>query len=95
MKFGLYSSIANPPRGEHLDRCVAQVIAEAHLAEASGFNACFFGEHHQDKDRCLPLPPSTFSCSDSAPPVGSPFVAPSRHDGHSYSRQTFTPGAAQ
>jgi hypothetical protein len=34
MKFGLYSSIANPPRGEHLDRCIDEVIAEAHLAEA-------------------------------------------------------------
>ena len=56
MKFGLYSSIANPPRGEHLDRCVDQVIAEAQLAEASGFDACFFGEHHQDKDGFLPSP---------------------------------------
>ena len=56
MQFGLYSSIANPPRGEHLDRCVDQVIAEAQLAEASGFNACFFGEHHQDKDGFLPSP---------------------------------------
>ena len=51
MQFGLYSSIANPPHGEHLDRCVDQVIAEAQLAEASGFAACFFGEHHQDKER--------------------------------------------
>jgi len=56
MKFGLYSSIANPPHGEHLDRCVDQVIAEAQLAEASGFDACFFGEHHQDKDGFLPSP---------------------------------------
>jgi len=56
MKFGLYSSIASPPRGEHLDRCVDQVIAEAQLAEASGFDACFFGEHHQDKDGFLPSP---------------------------------------
>lgn len=56
MKFGIYSSIANPPRGEHLDRCVDQVIAEAQLAEASGFDACFFGEHHQDKDGFLPSP---------------------------------------
>lgn len=56
MKFGLYSSIANPPRGEHLDRCVDEVIAEAQLAEASGFDACFFGEHHQDKDGFLPSP---------------------------------------
>jgi len=26
MNFGLYSSIANPPRGEHLDRCIDEVI---------------------------------------------------------------------
>jgi probable F420-dependent oxidoreductase len=56
MKFGLYSSIAHPPRGEHLDRCVDEVIAEAQLAEDSGFDACFFGEHHQDKDGFLPSP---------------------------------------
>ena len=56
MKFGIYSSIANPPRGEHLDRCVDQVIAEAQLTEDNGFDACFFGEHHQDKDGFLPSP---------------------------------------
>jgi probable F420-dependent oxidoreductase len=56
MKFGLYSSIASPPRGEHLDRCIEEVIAEAQLAEACGFDACFFGEHHQDKDGFLPSP---------------------------------------
>ncbi len=56
MKFGLYSSIANPPGGEHLDRSIDEVIAEAQLAEASGFDSCFFGEHHQDKDGFLPSP---------------------------------------
>src|SRR5258705_10523676 len=56
MNFGLYSSIANPPRGEHLDRCIDEVIAEAQLAEASGFDSCFFGEHHQDQDGFLPSP---------------------------------------
>jgi probable F420-dependent oxidoreductase len=56
MKFGIYSSIANPPRGEHLERCIEQVIAEAQQAEESGFEACFFGEHHQDKDGFLPSP---------------------------------------
>ena len=56
MKFGLYSSIANPPRGEHLDRSIDEVIAEAQQAEASGFDSCFFGEHHQDKDGFLPSP---------------------------------------
>jgi alkanesulfonate monooxygenase SsuD/methylene tetrahydromethanopterin reductase-like flavin-dependent oxidoreductase (luciferase family) len=56
MKFGIYSSIASPPGGEHLDRCIDEVIAEAQLAEDSGFEACFFGEHHQDKDGFLPSP---------------------------------------
>ena len=56
MKFGIYSSIANPPRGEHLDRCIDEVIAEAQLAEECWFDACFFGEHHQDKDGFLPSP---------------------------------------
>ena len=53
MKFGLYSSIANPPRGEHLERSIDEVIAEAQLAESVGFDSCFFGEHHQDKDDFL------------------------------------------
>ena len=56
MKFGIYSSIANPPRGENLDRCVEEVIAEAQLAEEMGFDSCFFGEHHQDRDGFLPSP---------------------------------------
>jgi probable F420-dependent oxidoreductase len=56
MHFGLYSSIANPPRGENLDRSIDEVIAEAQLAEASGFDSCFFGEHHQDRDGFLPSP---------------------------------------
>ena len=56
MKFGIYSSIANPPRGEDLPRCVDEVIEEARLAEQAGFDSCFFGEHHQDKDGFLPSP---------------------------------------
>ncbi|HEU5197129.1 MAG TPA: LLM class flavin-dependent oxidoreductase [Methylomirabilota bacterium] len=56
MKFGLYSSIANPPRGEHLERSIDEVIAEAQLAESVGFDSCFFGEHHQDHDGFLPSP---------------------------------------
>jgi probable F420-dependent oxidoreductase len=56
MKFGLYSSIASPPRGDHLDRCIDETIAEAQLAETCGFDSCFFGEHHQDTDGFLPSP---------------------------------------
>ena len=56
MKFGIYSSIADPPRGERLDQRIDEVIAEAKLAEEVGFDSCFFGEHHQDKDGFLPSP---------------------------------------
>src|SRR5947207_13031063 len=56
MKFGLYSSIAAPPAGEHIERAIDEVIAEAQLAESVGFDSCFLGEHHQDKDGFLPSP---------------------------------------
>ena len=56
IKLGLYSSVANPPRGENLDRCVQEAIAEAELAEDCGFHGFFFGEHHQDRDGFLPSP---------------------------------------
>ena len=56
MKFGIYSSIADPPAGERLALRIDEVIAEAKLAEEAGFDSCFFGEHHQDKDGFLPSP---------------------------------------
>jgi probable F420-dependent oxidoreductase len=56
MRFAIYSSIANPPHGHDLERCIDEVIAEAQQAEAAGFDGCFFGEHHQDKDGFLPSP---------------------------------------
>lgn len=56
MKFGIYSSIADPPAGTNLADRVDEVVAEAKLAESVGFDSCFFGEHHQDKDGFLPAP---------------------------------------
>ncbi len=53
---GIYSSIANPPRGADLDRCMAEAIREAEAAEAAGFSGFFVGEHHQDRDGFLPSP---------------------------------------
>jgi len=44
IKLGLYSSIANPPRGDDMDRCVQETLAEAEFAEACGFHGFFFGE---------------------------------------------------
>jgi probable F420-dependent oxidoreductase len=56
IQLALYSSIANPPHGEHLERCVDETVAEAQWAESCGFEAMFFGEHHQDQDGFLPSP---------------------------------------
>jgi probable F420-dependent oxidoreductase len=56
IQLALYSSIANPPRGERLAQCVDETSAEAQLAESCGFDAIFFGEHHQDRDGFLPSP---------------------------------------
>lgn len=56
IQLALYSSIADPPRGENLQRCVDETSAEAQLAESCGFDAMFFGEHHQDRDGFLPSP---------------------------------------
>ena len=56
MKLGLYGSIANPPRGDDLDVCVQDTLAEVVACEEAGFDGFFFGEHHQDKDGFLPSP---------------------------------------
>lgn len=56
MRFGVYSSIADPPAGENIARCVDEVMEEAQSAEEFGFDSYFFGEHHQDKDGFLPSP---------------------------------------
>ena len=48
--------LARAARAETPPPRIAEVIAEVQLAEASGFDSCFFGEHHQDKDGFLPSP---------------------------------------
>ena len=54
--FGLYAAIGDPPRGERLQQCMAEVCAEAQLAEQVGFDAILVGEHHQHRDGFLPSP---------------------------------------
>ena len=43
MKLGLYGSIANPPRGDDLDVCVQDTLAEVVSCEQSSFDGFFFG----------------------------------------------------
>lgn len=55
-KFGLYCSVAAPPDGAQIHRCIHEMLAEARAAEESGFKSIFFGEHHQDGDGFVPSP---------------------------------------
>jgi alkanesulfonate monooxygenase SsuD/methylene tetrahydromethanopterin reductase-like flavin-dependent oxidoreductase (luciferase family) len=56
LKIGMYGSIASPPDGRQIEQRLDEISAEAQLAESCGFDAVFFGEHHQDKKGFLPSP---------------------------------------
>ncbi len=56
MKVGYLPCTQNPPKGEHMDRVIDEIIAEAQAAETSGFDGCFITEHHQQEDGYLPNP---------------------------------------
>jgi alkanesulfonate monooxygenase SsuD/methylene tetrahydromethanopterin reductase-like flavin-dependent oxidoreductase (luciferase family) len=45
-----------PPSGAHMTRVIDELMAEAQLAEASGWDGCFISEHHQQPDGYLPNP---------------------------------------
>ena len=55
-KYGLYCSVAAPPDGSQIHARIHEMIAEAKIAEAHGFQSMFFGEHHQDNDGFVPSP---------------------------------------
>jgi probable F420-dependent oxidoreductase len=55
-KIGIYGSIASPPDGAQIGQRLAEIMEEAVLAEACGFDSVFFGEHHQDPKGFLPSP---------------------------------------
>src|SRR4029079_12005811 len=44
------------PRASARGRSIDGALAEAQRAEPVGFDSCFFGEHHQDRDGFLPSP---------------------------------------
>lgn len=56
MKLAIYGSIASPPDGAQIEERLEEVAEEAQLAEACGFDAMFFGEHHQDRKGFIPSP---------------------------------------
>src|SRR3974377_1529880 len=58
MKFGMLVNTQDPPDGRNLPRLYQEVLAEAGLAEAVGFDSVFVPEHHMMPDGYLPSPPT-------------------------------------
>lgn len=46
----------DPPSGANMARVIEEIIAEAQMVEASGWDGCFITEHHQQEDGYLPNP---------------------------------------
>ena len=46
----------DPPSGANMTRVIDEIMAEAQVAEASGWDGCFITEHHQQEDGYLPNP---------------------------------------
>lgn len=46
----------DPPSGARMDRVLDEIVAEAQMAEQSGWDGCFLTEHHQQEDGYLPNP---------------------------------------
>src|SRR5690606_41447767 len=46
----------DPPKGEHPDRLIDELVEQAELCEQVGFDGFYFTEHHQQEDAYLPAP---------------------------------------
>jgi alkanesulfonate monooxygenase SsuD/methylene tetrahydromethanopterin reductase-like flavin-dependent oxidoreductase (luciferase family) len=46
----------DPPAGRNMAGVIDEIVAEAQMAEASGFDGCFITEHHQQPDGYIPNP---------------------------------------
>ncbi len=56
MKFGMLVNTQNPPEGRNIPQLYEEILAEAELAEAVGFDSVFVPEHHMMPDGYLPSP---------------------------------------
>jgi alkanesulfonate monooxygenase SsuD/methylene tetrahydromethanopterin reductase-like flavin-dependent oxidoreductase (luciferase family) len=55
-RVGYLPCTQDPPSGANMTRVIDEIIAEAQMAEASGWDGCFISEHHQQADGYLPNP---------------------------------------
>ena len=56
IRVGYLACTQDPPSGANMTRVIDETIAEAQMAEASGWDSCFISEHHQQADGYLPNP---------------------------------------
>ena len=53
---GYFPCTQDPPNGQNVDRLIDEIIEQAQVCEASGFDGFYFTEHHQQEDGYLPSP---------------------------------------
>jgi len=56
IKFGIFPCTEDWPDGKEMVRVYEEIVAEAKLAEAVGFDSCMITEHHQQPDGYFPNP---------------------------------------
>jgi alkanesulfonate monooxygenase SsuD/methylene tetrahydromethanopterin reductase-like flavin-dependent oxidoreductase (luciferase family) len=56
IRVGYLPCTQDPPSGANMTRVINEIMAEAQMAEASGWDGCFISEHHQQADGYLPNP---------------------------------------
>jgi alkanesulfonate monooxygenase SsuD/methylene tetrahydromethanopterin reductase-like flavin-dependent oxidoreductase (luciferase family) len=56
IRVGYLPCTQDPPSGANMTRVIDEIMAEAQMAEASGWDGCFISEHHQQADGYLPNP---------------------------------------
>ena len=53
---GYFPCTQDPPNGKNISRVISELIEQAELCEAVGFDGFYFTEHHQQDDGYLPSP---------------------------------------
>ena len=54
LKASYFACTQDPPHGQNIGRLIHETVAEAQVAEKSGFDSCLFSEHHQQPDGYIP-----------------------------------------
>ena len=56
MRVGYFPCTQDAPKGENVAQMIDEIVEQAKMCEAVGFDGFFFTEHHQQEDAYLPSP---------------------------------------